>query len=379
MIAVARTDTSVLGRWWWTVDRWLIAALVALMAVGAVLVITASPPVAERIGVEPYYFVKRHLMLLPVAAALMFGASLLTPRGVLRLSIVLFAVAIVLLVLTLLFGVEVKGARRWLSLGGFSLQPSELVKPTFAVVAAWLFSEQKRVEGFPGSLISLALFLMCVGLIVMQPDLGMTVVLSAVWLAQFFVAGVSIWLVLPLAGMGAGGLVAAYFLFPHVASRVDRFLDPSSGDTYQVNRSLEAFMNGGVLGRGPGTGRVKEIIPDAHADFIFAVAGEELGVLVCLLIVGLFMFVVLRGFSRLLSESNMFVLLAGGGLFTHFGLQALINMGSALNLIPTKGMTLPFISYGDSSMLSAALVMGALLALTRTRAHEPAAHLRAGL
>lgn len=367
MIAVARTDTSVLGRWWWTVDRWMIAALLALMAAGAVLVITASPPVAERIGADPYYFVQRHLMLLPFAAAILFAASLLTPRGVLHVSIALFGICLVLLAVTLVAGVEVKGARRWLSVAGFSLQPSEFIKPVFAVVAGWLFSEQKRGSGFPGSLISLALFLLCVGLIVMQPDLGMTVILSAVWLAQFFVAGVSIWLVLPLVGLGIGGMVGAYFLFPHVASRVDRFLDPSSGDSYQVSRSLEAFMNGGVLGRGPGTGRVKEIIPDAHADFIFAVAGEELGVLVCLLIVGLFAFVVLRGFARLLSETNLFVLLAAGGLFTHFGLQALINMGSALHLIPTKGMTLPFISYGGSSLMALSLGMGMALALTRRR------------
>ncbi len=366
MIAVARTDTSVLGRWWWTVDRWMIAALAALMAIGAVLVVTASPPVAERIGADPGYFVQRHLMLLPFAAALLIAVSLLSPRGVLTLSTALFTVGLLLLVVTLVAGVEVKGARRWLSIAGFSLQPSELIKPTFAVLAGWLFAEQKRGK-LPGSLISLVLFLFTVGLIVMQPDLGMTVIVAAVWLAQFFVAGVSMWLVLPLAGVGAGGLVAAYFLFPHVASRIDRYLDPSSGDSYQVSRSLEAFMNGGVLGRGPGTGRVKEIIPDAHADFIFAVAGEELGVIVCLLIVGLFAFVVLRGFSRLLSENNLFVLLAAGGLFTHFGLQALINMGSALNLIPTKGMTLPFISYGGSSLLALSLGMGMALALTRRR------------
>ncbi|MFN4089985.1 MAG: FtsW/RodA/SpoVE family cell cycle protein [Alphaproteobacteria bacterium] len=367
MTLVARTDTSVIGRWWWTVDRWSLAALAALMAVGAWLVVTASPPVAERLGLGPFHFAQRHLVMLPAAGAIMLGASLLSPRGVLRVGALLFAVSLLLLGATLLIGVETKGAQRWINFAGFSLQPSEFVKPAFAIVAAWLFAESKRDRAIPGQWISFALFLLVVGLIMAQPDLGMTMVITAVWLAQFFLAGLSMWLVIALGVLGLGGLLAAYLMFPHVTSRIDRFLDPASGDSYQIDRSLSAFVNGGFLGRGPGVGRVKENIPDAHADFVFAVAGEEMGAIACLIIVGLFAFLVLRCFARLLAEQNLFVFLAVAGLVTNFGLQAVVNIASSLHLIPTKGMTLPFISYGGSSLLALALTMGMALALTRRR------------
>lgn len=367
MLLVARNDTSVIGRWWWTVDRWTLAAVLALMGIGVLLVATASPPVATRIGAEPFHFLRRHLMLLPAAVALLIAVSLLSPRGVLRLSVLLFGLSLLLLALTLVAGTEIKGARRWITLAGFQLQPSEFVKPTFAVIAAWLFAEGKRSARFPGSLLSLALYLLVVGLVVLQPDLGMTMVITAVWLAQFFLAGMSLWLVGGLGGAAVGGVVLAYLTFPHVTSRIDRFLDPASGDSYQIDMSLSAFMNGGLLGRGPGVGHVKEMLPDAHADFIFAVAGEEMGAIACLLIVGLFAFLVLRGFARLLGESSLFILIAVAGLLISFGLQAIVNIGSSLHLLPTKGMTLPFISYGGSSLLALSLTMGMVLALTRRR------------
>lgn len=367
MTLVARTDTSVIGRWWWTVDRWALAALLALMAVGAWLVVTASPSVAERLGLGAFHFAQRHMILLPVAAGLLFGASLLSPRGVLRLAAVLFGISLLLLAATLVAGVETKGAQRWINVAGFSLQPSEFVKPAFAVVAAWLFAERQRDPAIPGQWISFGLFLVVIGLVMAQPDLGMTMVITTVWLAQFFLAGLSMWLVIGLGLLGLGGLVGAYFMFPHVTSRIDRFLDPASGDSYQIDKSLSAFINGGFMGRGPGVGRVKETIPDAHADFVFAVAGEELGAIVCLIIVGLFAFLVMRCFARLLAEQNLFVFLAVAGLVTNFGLQAVINIGSSLHLLPTKGMTLPFISYGGSSLLALSLTMGMALALTRRR------------
>jgi cell division protein FtsW len=235
------------------------------------------------------------------------------------------------------------------------------------VVTAWLLAQYRLRERFPGHWIAVALFILVVGLLIKQPDLGMTVVVSAVWFAQFFLAGLR--LVWVAAGMvsGVAGLVGAYFALPHVASRIDRFLDPASGDSYQVDRSMDAFMNGGWWGRGPGEGTVKEYLPDAHADFVFAVAGEELGLITCLIIVALFAFIVLRGFSRLLQESNLFVVLAATGLLVQFGLQAIINMASSLELMPTKGMTLPFLSYGGSSLLALGLGMGMALALTRRR------------
>jgi cell division protein FtsW len=367
MTAFSRTDQSVVARWWWTVDRWSIIAIATIIGIGAVLMLAASPAVATRIGLDSFHFVKRQIALLPPALLLMFVVSLLPPRQVRRLAAVGFLIGMALLVMTLFWGSEIKGARRWITLAGLGLQPSEFVKPCFAVVAAWMFSEQRKGEGFPGDLLSIAFFLCIVALLLMQPDLGQTVVISAIWFTEYFLAGLPLAFVVLLALMAGGVLVGAYYLFPHVASRIDRFLDPATGDTFQVDRGLEAFANGGLWGRGPGEGVIKSVIPDAHADFIFAVAGEEFGLIACLIIVALFCFVLMRGFGRLLQESNLFVLLAGVGLLVQFGLQAIINMASTLHLMPTKGMTLPFVSYGGSSVLAIALGMGMLLALTRRR------------
>ncbi len=363
----ARTDRSLTAQWWWTVDRWSILAILALVCFGSLLVMAASPAVAERIGTDGLHFVRRYFAVLPVALALMFSISLLSPRAVRLLALAGFSLALVALAYTLIGGVEIKGARRWIDLPGLSLQPSEFVKPCFAVVTAWLFAQNRVRPEFPGKWIAIILYGIVVGLLIRQPDLGMTAVVSAVWFTQFFLAGLSlIWVVLLLIA-AVGGLAGAYLLLPHVASRIDRFIDPASGDSYQVDRSMDAFMNGGLWGKGPGEGTVKLFLPDAHADFVFAVAGEELGLIVCLIIVALFAFVVLRGFSRLLQEHNLFVVLAATGLFVQFGLQAIVNMASSLHLMPTKGMTLPFISYGGSSMLALGLGMGMALALTRRR------------
>ncbi|HZT52288.1 MAG TPA: putative lipid II flippase FtsW, partial [Stellaceae bacterium] len=354
-------------QWWWTVDRWTLAAIVVLIAFGSLMVMAASPAVAVRIGADSLHFVKRYFAVLPVALAVMFAVSLQSPRGIRRLAVVGFVISLVLLAATFFVGVEIKGARRWIEVPGLSLQPSEFIKPTFAVVAAWLFAQHRLNPRFPGHYMAIALYALVTAMLVKQPDLGMAAVVSAVWFAQFFLAGLRLYWVATGVLAGAAGLVGAYFTLPHVASRIDRFLDPASGDSYQVDRSMEAFGNGGLWGRGPGEGTVKEYLPDAHADFVFAVAGEELGVVVCLVIVAVFAFIVLRGFSRLLQEGNLFVVLAATGLLVQFGLQAIINMASTLHLMPTKGMTLPFISYGGSSMLALGLGMGMALALTRRR------------
>ncbi|MGE5271681.1 MAG: putative lipid II flippase FtsW [Thiohalocapsa sp.] len=363
----ARIDQRPVARWWWTVDRWSLGALLVLIGFGAVMSMAASPAVAERLGYAPLHFAERQLATVPFALAIMLGVSLLSPRDVRRLAFIGFAVAVALLMLTFVVGVEIKGARRWINLPGVSLQPSEFVKPTFAIVAAWLFAEQKEHPGFPGNAISIGLFLGLVAMLLKQPDLGMAAVVGAVWFAQFFMAGLRLYWVAGGAIVGLAGLAGTYLWLPHVTSRVNRFLDPAAGDHYQVNRSIEAFVNGGLWGRGPGEGTVKDVLPDAHADFVFAVAGEEFGVIVCIVIVAIFAFIVLRGFSRLLQEGNLFVLLSATGLLMQFGLQAIINMASTLHLIPTKGMTLPFLSYGGSSMLALALGMGMMLALTRRR------------
>jgi len=366
-LTFSRTDNSIVGRWWWTVDRWTLTALLTIIGIGTMLMLAASPAVATRIGLDGLHFVKRHLVLLPPALLILFGVSMMSPRAIRRLAVIGLILSVLCLGLVLVAGAEIKGARRWIALGGFSLQPSEFAKPCLAVVMAWMFSEQRKAEGVPGNLIAMALYGMIVVLLLAQPDLGQTVVTSAIFMTQFFLAGLPMVLVVIGGIAGITGLIGAYFLFPHVSSRIDRFLDPASGDSYQVSRSMEAFANGGIWGRGPGEGNVKSFIPDVHADFIFAVAGEEFGLITCLIILSLFAFVVLRGFGRMLQESNLFVILASSGLLVQFGLQAFINMASTLHLIPTKGMTLPFVSYGGSSLLALALGMGMLLALTRRR------------
>jgi cell division protein FtsW len=372
MNTFARTDRSTLGLWWWTVDRWTLAALILLMGVGALLVLAASPAVATHLKLDSFYLVRHHFALLVPAAILMLGISLMTPRGIRRLAVIGLIVALALTALTLVDGSEIKGARRWIDLIGLSIQPSEFVKPCFAVVAAWMFAEQHGKRRLPGYLISIALYLAIVALLMAQPDFGMTFVISITWFAQFVLAGLPLLWVGGMAVVGVGGVVGAYFLFPHVTTRIDGFLNPAGNDTYQVDRSLEAFVNGGLYGVGPGEGTVKQVLPDAHSDFVFAVAGEEFGFIACLFIVLLFAFIVLRGYTRLLRETNIFVLLAAAGIITDFGLQAFINMASTLHLMPTKGMTLPFISYGGSSLLALALAMGMFLSLTRRRSGDGA-------
>jgi cell division protein FtsW len=367
MPVLSRADNSLLGRWWWTVDRWTLVAVASLIGFGYVMMLAASPAVAERIHVSREMFILKQVLFLAVAGGIVVIVSLLSPRGVRRVALAGCAIALALTALTLVAGVEIKGARRWIALPGMSVQPSEFLKPCFAVVAAWLMAEGRRTRRFPGMLIAFAIYAGIVMLLKSQPDIGMLAVVTAVFLTQLFVAGVNLGFV----GAGAGAMVAAavgaYTFFPHVRSRVTRFLHPTDAGNYQVNRSLEAFGAGGLLGRGPGEGHVKDVLPDAHADFVFAVAGEEFGLLICLVLLGIFAFIVLRGLMRLLAEDDLFIVLASSGLVASFGLQAFVNMASALELIPTKGMTLPFVSYGGSSAIAVALGIGMLLALTRRR------------
>jgi cell division protein FtsW len=366
-MSFARNDTSVIARWWWTVDHWTVLAIAVLIGVGLLLTLAASPAVAGRIGLDPYYFVRHQLLYLAPAIVIMLLVSLLSPKETRRVAIIALLGSLFLMALVPFVGSEIKGARRWIAFGPLSLQPSEIAKPALAIVVGWLLAQWRMEERFPGHLIALGVVGVTVALLLMQPDLGMTIVMVVFTFAQFFVAGIPLMLVGVLFGLGLLGFTGAYFAFSHVASRVDRFLNPASGDTYQINTGLEAFMNGGLFGRGPGEGTVKEFLPDAHSDFVFAVAGEEMGFVLCALLVMIFAFIVLRGFGRVMAERNLFVLYAVTGLLTQFGLQALIHMSSDMALIPTKGMTLPFISYGGSSLLGIAFAMGLTLALTRRR------------
>jgi len=366
MTVFSRTDTSLLSHWWWTVDRWLLAALVLLVAFGLVMILGASPAIAEKLGLDPFHFVKRQIAFLLLGGVTMFWVSLLPVVWVRRFGVVLFLVCVGLLVLTMAIAPEAKGARRWLRIGSFTLQSSEFVKPAFIIFSAWMFSESHRTPGFPGRTIAVIAYLIVLSLVISQPDLGQSVLISVVWAAQFFMAGLPMIWVLGFAGMGMSGIFAAYLFMPHVTSRIDRFLFPTGNDTFQIDTALNAFRSGGLFGRGPGEGAVKRILPDAHTDFIFAVTGEEFGIIVCLVLIALFGVIVIRSLMKLFRETDLFVFLAVSGLIIQFGLQAFINIGVNLALLPSKGMTLPFISYGGSSLLSMSIVMGMVLALTRS-------------
>jgi cell division protein FtsW len=362
---VSRAQRTPFGEWWWTVDRLTLAAIGALMLAGVVLSLAASPPVAGRLGLDPFYFVNRHILYLIPAIAIMLGVSFLNPRQIRHLAVIVFAVSFVLVAATPVFGPEIKGARRWLVILGMNIQPSEFLKPAFVILVSWLFGESARRPDMPANTFALALLLMVVVLLVLQPDFGQTMLIVLVWSALFFMAGMRVIWVFGLAGVAGVGLLAAYATVPHVARRIQRFLDPASGDTFNIDIATESFMRGGWFGRGPGEGTVKRLLPESHTDFVFAVAAEEFGVALCLVLAALFAFIVVRALIRAMRNDDAFTRFAAAGLAILFGLQSAINMAVNLHLIPAKGMTLPFISYGGSSMLSLAYAMGMLLALTR--------------
>jgi cell division protein FtsW len=376
MAMLSRADNSTLGRWWWTIDRWTLGAIGTLIGVGYIMMLAASPAVAERIGQSRDIFILKQVVFLALAGGVVVGVSLLSPRDIRRLALGGCVIALFLTLMTMVSGVEIKGARRWISIPGMTMQPSEFLKPCFAVVAAWLISEGRKSTrlthgmrlswGMPAAIF---IFLIIAFLLKSQPDIGMLAVVTAVFFIQLYIGGLPMVLVgFSLLGLG-GAAAGAYLLFPHVQARVEKYLHPTLESAYQPTLALEAFGNGGLLGRGPGEGRVKNQLPDAHADFVFAVAGEEFGLIICLLILSIFAFIVLRGMLKLLHEQDLFLTLACTGLVAGFGLQAFVNMASSLALIPTKGMTLPFVSYGGSSVIAVALGMGMLLALTRRRHH----------
>ncbi len=364
---LTRADRSVLGDWWFTVDRLTLAAAVLLLAAGIVLTLAASPAVATRLGLDPFHFVYRHVAIAPLALLVMIGASLLSPRRIRRVALMLTFGGLVLMALALQFGMEIKGAHRWLMIGNFALQPSELVKPGFIILSAWFLSESQKRADVPGVWLAVGVYAIFAGLLVLQPDFGQTVLITMIWGGMFFMAGIGLWWIGALALAGVFGLIGAYLTAPHFASRIDRFLNPEAGDTYQADRALESFLNGGWFGTGPGEGTVKHFLPDSHTDFVFAVAAEEYGLIACMLLVALYGFIVLRGLSLAAREPDGFIRHAVAGLIMLFGLQAVINMAVNVGLAPAKGMTLPFISYGGSSMIGMALVLGFALGLTRKR------------
>ncbi|MGV7029967.1 FtsW/RodA/SpoVE family cell cycle protein [Methylobacterium symbioticum] len=364
---MSRAERTPLTDWWWTVDRSLLAALGCLMVAGLVFLMGGGPPVAERIGLPTFYFLNRQAIYLVPTILLICAVSFLSLRGVRRLALITWAVGVVLCVVAAKFGPEIKGAHRWIQFGSLGLQPSEFVKPSFVVVAAWAFSEGAQRRDMPGGILGMLLLPVTIVPLLLQPDFGQTMLITLVWCALFFVAGLHLIWVGALGLIGMAGVFAAYTFFHHVRERIERFLDKDSGDSFQVFWSQESFRSGSWFGTGPGEGVAKRHLPDAHTDFIFSVTGEEFGVLVCLGLVALFAYIVLRCLKQARRTDDTFSRLAITGLTTLFGLQACINMAVNTQLMPAKGMTLPFVSYGGSSLISLALGMGFLVALTRKR------------
>lgn len=371
MPVLSRVDNSALGRWWRNIDRVTLYCVGVLLAFGYILVLASSPAVAVRIGATREMFILKQVIFLALAGIVTLVVSAMSRSAIRNLAMIGGLLALAATFMTLVHGLEIKGARRWIGLPFMSLQPSEFLKPFFAIVTGWLLSRRRIASHsgarshFPGMFLAFVIYGVILFLLKSQPDIGMLSVVTMVFFTQLFVDG------LPIVFVGAGvgamvmAFVGAFIAFAHVRSRVERFLHPNIGDHYQIDMALRAFGNGGLLGRGPGEGRVKDLLPDAHADFVFAVAGEEYGMIVCAAVIGVFLLIVIRSLQKLLRERDPFVIISVSGLVAGFGLQAFINMGSTLHLIPTKGMTLPFISYGGSSAISVALTMGMILALTR--------------
>ena len=377
--AFSRNDQSPIAKWFWTVDRGLLAAALTLMALGVALSFASSPAAidADQSITDPFHYSWRMLVWASMGLVLMLGASLLSPRGVRRIAVLALLGAIVTMMALPFIGDEVKGAARWINLGPFSLQPSEFAKPGLIVFAAWMFAEAQKGEGVPGVSIAFGFWALTVGLLLIQPDIGQTLLVTTTFMAVFFMAGVPLKWVAVIAAAGMAGLVSLYFAFGHMRDRLSRFLSPENTDTHQIDRASEAIRAGGLVGRGIGEGVMKKHVPDLHTDFIYSVGAEEFGLMLSLAMIGLYAFIVLRGMKRAMKLNDAYEQTAAAGLFMLIGLQACINIAVNLNLIPTKGMTLPFISYGGSSMLAMGLTMGLALALTRRRpgAYEPGASL----
>jgi cell division protein FtsW len=364
----SRADKSRIAEWSFTIDRLLLMAMMSLIVIGLVLSFAASPSIALKKGFETYYFVKRHVVFAGLSSIIMLALSFLSPSGVRRAALIILTAALAGMTAVLVSGAEMNGAQRWLSIGGYSLQPSEFAKPAFVVVLAWLFAEAVSRRDVPAAPIAIGLWAVFAGLLVSQPDVGQTILISTTAGILYLLAGLPVIGAVALVGVGGAGLWLAYENFGHVHSRLDRFFSPLPFENFQVDRAMQSFSEGGLFGRGPGEGTIKTVLPDAHTDFIFAVVAEEYGVLACLALLGLFAFIVIKALVRAAEEPNAADRLAIQGLALVFGLQALINMGVNIGMLPPKGMTLPFISAGGSSMIALAVTTGMLLALTRHRA-----------
>ena len=366
--AFPRSDRTAVGVWWWTVDRWMLGVIAVLIAIGVAMSFAASPAAAVRMNIgDPFHFAVRQCVFAAVSAVVLLSVSMLEVKGVRRASFIIWLIAIAIMVGLPFIGHNAKGATRWLEFGGFTFQPSEYMKPALIVLVAWMFAEGQKGQGVPGVSIAFVLYAISIGLLLIQPDVGQTVLITVAFGAAFWMAGVPMSWVMLLGATAVAGLSSTYFLLPHVHARVDKFLKPDTADTHQVDRASEAIAAGGMWGRGPGEGVMKRHVPDLHTDFIYSVGAEEYGLIFSLLLISLFAFIVIRGLYRAMKLGDPFEQVAAAGLFVLVGQQTIINVAVNLNMIPTKGMTLPFISYGGSSMIAMGLTLGLALALTRRR------------
>lgn len=356
-----------LSNWWQSVDQTILWSLALLFCFGMILVTAASPAIAGRIGIDKSFFIIRQGIYLSLAAIIIIFISMASPITIRRVAILGFCVSIILLLAVKFFGYEIKGAKRWINLLGISIQPSEFTKPFFFILTGWILSVKFEQETFPSVRVTSIFYLIIALFLVTQPDIGTLILVSASYLVQLFIAGMPIAIIALLMLVSICGLLLAYTFLPHVANRINTFLGSDISNNYQITKSLLAYEKGGIFGLGPAEGIVKYSLPDSHTDFIFAVAAEEFGIIACVIISLIFCAIALRSLLLILKKNDHYIMLSGVGLVTQFVLQAMINMSVTLNLVPTKGMTLPFISYGGSSILAMAISMGVILSFTRKK------------
>jgi cell division protein FtsW len=364
-----RNSLGPITKWWIDIDKINVMIIFAIIVFGLMMTATSSTAIAKRIDVTKFFFLNKQIIFACMALVLLVVISFLDQEYIKFFAIIGLAATILLLIAVLFFGLEAKGAKRWIYLAGFTLQPSEFAKTFFIIVNAYVLQKYHNAKWTLKYGISVSLYLTIVTLLVLQPDIGMTITLTAMWIAQLFIYGIPMAIIFIVAFFGVLGAITAYVALPHVEDRINKFLD-GEGKNYQVERSLDAFVNGSFFGTGPGNGVVKKFIPDAHTDFIFAVIGEEYGALTCAMIIILFAYLITRIVKRALDEENMFVYLSLFGLMMQFTIQVIVNIGVNLRLLPAKGMTLPFISYGGSSMISMAICFGLILAFTKRKYHR---------
>lgn len=366
-----RTDRSPTAMWWWTLDRVTLSLVLLLLLLGFVFSFSSSPAAAPHIGSEdPIYYTKRHLVFAVMTACGMITISMLSLKGIKRISLLVYGGAIVIMMLLPIIGHEAKGGTRWLNFGPMSLQPSEFLKPALIVLISWMFSEGQKGKGVPGVTVAFLLYSLAIGLLLIQPDVGQSILITCVFGACFFISGVPFRWIIGLGATALTGLVGLFFIQPHFRNRLLGFFNPDADSAYQVTRAKMAIANGGVWGEGLNEGVMKRRIPDLHTDFIYSVVAEEYGLWLTLIIIGIFAFLIVRGLLKAMAMQDPFRQIATCGLYIMLGMQVLINISVNLGLIPPKGMTLPFISYGGSSLLAMGLTMGFILALTRKRQEE---------